>query len=118
MREWMKFAVTGLVGGSFAGLLGIGGGIIIIPMMVSYLKMKQHNAQATSALAIIPTAVVGMLVYSTHGNIDMEISLYIILGSVAGAAITARLMKRIPEVNLKKAFSIFLILVGLKMVFI
>jgi uncharacterized membrane protein YfcA len=118
MKEWMRFAFAGFLGGSLGGLLGIGGGVIFIPIMVSYFKMTQHNAQATSALAIIPTAVTGMLVYSAHGNMDMEMALYIILGSVVGAALTARLMKRIPEVNLKKAFAIFLILVGLKMVLI
>lgn len=118
MKEWMKFTIAGFIGGIMGGFLGIGGGMIFIPIMVSYFGMTQHNAQATSTLTIIPTAITGMVIYSMHGNMDVEISLYIILGSIVGASITARFMKRIPEVNLKKAFSVFLILVGLKMVFI
>lgn len=118
MKEWMKFTIAGFIGGTMGGLLGIGGGLIFIPIMVSYFGMTQHNAQATSALTIIPTAITGMIIYSMHGNMDMEVSMYIIIGSIVGASITARMMKRIPEVNLKKGFSIFLILVGLRMVFI
>ncbi|MDR1702902.1 MAG: sulfite exporter TauE/SafE family protein [Sporomusaceae bacterium] len=116
MNENFKFTLAGFLGGTMAGLLGIGGGIIFIPIMVSYFKMSQHNAQATSALTIIPTALASMFIYASHGNMDAEISLYIILGSVVGASITARMMKKIPEVKLKKAFSIFLILVGARMV--
>lgn len=118
MKEWMKFIIAGFAAGILSGLLGIGGGLIFIPVMVSYFKMTQHNAQATSALAIIPTATTGLVVYWLHGNMDAEISLYIIAGSVIGASMTARFMKRIPEVNLKKIFSVFLIIVGLRMVLI
>jgi uncharacterized membrane protein YfcA len=112
-----KFTAAGFLGGTMAGLLGIGGGIIFIPIMVSYFNMSQHNAQATSSMIIIPTALASMISYASHGNMDAEISLYIILGSVVGASITARMMKHVPEVKLKKAFSIFLVIVGLRMVF-
>jgi len=68
MRDEIKSIAIGLAGGIGAGLIGIGGGIIMIPCMISFLGVSQHKAHATSLAAIAPLAVISAAVYSSYGN--------------------------------------------------
>ncbi len=105
----------GFCAGLLAGLLGIGGGIILVPAMVLIFKLAQHTAQGTSLLAIIPAAIAGSAVHLYNGNIDLAIAALLIAGSVFGAYAGASAAASIPEKKLKKGFGVFIIIVGLKM---
>lgn len=105
----------GLVAGILSGLLGVGGGIILVPVMVSMLGFAQHNAHATSLAVIVPTALVSSIIYSFHGNVDIVLATTLAAGSILGASIGARWMKRIPADQLKRMFGILLVVVGVKM---
>ncbi|SCM80374.1 putative permease [uncultured Sporomusa sp.] len=116
MSEQLKYSGAGFVVGILSGLLGVGGGIFLVPIMVTYFSITQHIAQATSMAVIIPTALVSSAVYGFHGNIDVGLAVNLAIGSMCGASIGARIMKRIPAIRLKQLFGLLLILVGLRMV--
>jgi uncharacterized membrane protein YfcA len=116
MTEQIKFSGAGFIVGILSGLLGVGGGVFLVPIMVSYFAISQHVAQATSMAIVVPTAVVSSVVYGFHGNIEISLALNLILGSICGASLGARLMKKIPADRLKQLFGIVLLLVGLRMI--
>ncbi|HWR43076.1 sulfite exporter TauE/SafE family protein [Sporomusa sp.] len=116
MSERAKLTGLGFVVGILSGLLGVGGGIFLVPIMVTYFNITQHIAQATSMAIVIPTALVSSAIYGFHGNIDVLLALNLILGSICGASLGARVMKRIPAIRLKQLFGVLLMLVGLRMV--
>jgi uncharacterized protein len=106
-----------LLGGLLGGLLGVGGGFVMIPLLVLWAKVPQHKANGTSLLAIIPIAIVGALVYYFQGSkpqVDLAFALLLIIGSVFGAYLGARAMSRIPEAQLKVALVVLLVAVGFK----
>jgi uncharacterized membrane protein YfcA len=116
MSERVKFLGAGFGVGILSGLLGVGGGIFLVPIMVTYFDITQHVAQATSMAVVIPTALVSSAIYGFHGNLDVPLALNLILGSICGASIGARVMKKIPAIRLKQLFGVLLIVVGLRMV--
>jgi uncharacterized membrane protein YfcA len=106
-----------LLGGLLGGLLGVGGGFVMIPLLVLWAKVPQHKANGTSLLAIVPIAIVGALVYYFQGSrpqVDLHFALLVIVGSVIGAYLGARAMNRIPEAQLKVAVVVLMVAVGLK----
>jgi uncharacterized membrane protein YfcA len=116
MSERFKFLGFGFIIGILSGLLGVGGGIFLVPIMVTYFQFTQHIAQATSMAIVIPTALISSVIYGFHGNTDINLAINLTVGSILGASIGARLMKKIPAVRLKQLFAILLILVGVRMV--
>src|SRR6202023_2632996 len=75
----VRFAAIGLLGGIFGGLLGVGGGFVMIPLLVLWAKLPQHRANGTSLLAIIPIAVVGALVYYFQGSPQVDLRFAVLL---------------------------------------
>lgn len=111
-----KLVAIGFAVGILSGLLGVGGGIFLVPIMVTYYAVSQHTAQATSLAVVIPTAVSGAVVYGWHGNLDLALTLNLVVGSMLGASLGARLAKKLPAAQLKRLFGLMLVLVGLRMV--
>jgi uncharacterized protein len=100
----------GLVGGFFSGLLGIGGGTAMVPMLVLLGGLSQRDAHATSLAAMILIATAALLVYGGAGKVDVVAAVALLLGSLAGARFGADLLSRAPDRTLKLAFSVFLLL--------
>jgi len=117
MKETWKYVGVGLGIGVLSGLLGVGGGIFLVPILTSYFAVDQHLAHGTSLAVVIPTAIMGATVYSFHGTMDIPLAAQLAVGGVIGAAIGARVMKKIPAAQLKRMFGVMLILVGIRMVF-
>jgi len=116
MNESIKLVFIGIGIGILSGLLGVGGGVFLVPILVTYLGVSQHHAQGTSLAVIVPTAIVSSLSYGFHGNIDLGLALNLIVGSILGVSIGARIMKKLPAAKLKQLFGGILIIVGLRMV--
>ena len=116
MTQRLKFSVAGFTIGILSGLLGVGGGIFLVPIMVNYFNITQHIAQGTSMAVVIPTAIVSSVIYGFNGYIDVDLAINLVIGSVIGASIGARVMKKIPAFRLKQLFGIMLVLVGCRMV--
>ncbi|MCL2390195.1 MAG: sulfite exporter TauE/SafE family protein [Endomicrobia bacterium] len=106
----------GLAGGILSGLMGVGGGIVLIPLMIIFLKMTQHQAQGTS-LAIIMLSFVSMMVYYKKGHVNLGIAALIGVGFIVGGLIGAYFATSLPEHVLKKCFAVFLLIVAFKMLF-
>jgi uncharacterized protein len=116
MQQSIKFILVGFTVGILSGLLGLGGGVFLIPVMVGWFAVAQHNAHATSLAVVVPTALVSAASYAFHGFIDFSLTLNVIIGSILGASFGARLAKKIPAAYLKRLFGLFLVGVGLRMV--
>jgi uncharacterized membrane protein YfcA len=111
------FATIGFLGGLLGGLLGVGGGFVLIPLQVLWAGVSQRNANANSIVAILPIAIAALPVYyfrTRTPQIDFRVALFLVIGSVVGAYLGARLLKSIPERELKLAVVVVLGLVGLK----
>lgn len=112
----VRVVLYGVLAGVLSGMLGIGGGMILVPVMVSLLGLSQHEAHATSLAVIIPTAASSAAIYGLHGQLDFTVAAMLTVGSVVGAALGSRWMSKIPAAQLKRMFGVFLVLVGLRMV--
>ncbi len=89
----------------------------MIPLLVLWAKLPQHQANGTSLLAIVPIAIVGALVYYFQGSrpqVDLGFALLVMFGSVIGAYLGARAMNRIPDAQLKLAVVVLMVAVGFK----
>jgi uncharacterized membrane protein YfcA len=109
----------GLLAGIMSGLFGIGGGAVLVPLLVLWVKMPQHRAHATSLAAIILTAASGTVRYAigTNGeaSINYSAALGIAVGAVVGAFFGAALMHRLSPTRLRQAFAVLMVLVALQM---
>jgi len=117
MPAWALFVIIGLLAGLFAGLFGVGGGIIIVPALIYWAGFTQHVATGTSlAVLLPPVGLVAAIEYYRHGNVDFRAGLIIaaamVVGSVAGAVV-ANHMKG-PQLRL--LFGLFVCAVGVYLV--
>lgn len=106
----------GILTGSAAGLLGVGGGVMMVPFLVLVAGLSQHAAEATSLLVVVPTAIVASLVLHRRRVGDLAVALRVgVVGTVGGAA-GALLALALPAHALRNVFAVFLGLVGLRLV--
>ena len=106
----MAFGI-GAVAGLASGYIGLGGGVLMVPMMVSFLRMPMKLTSGTSLIAIMILALPATVVQCLLGNVDLLVGIAVSCGAIPGAMVGARLMKRIPERTLRFAFA-GLLLVG------
>jgi uncharacterized membrane protein YfcA len=108
--------VLGLAAGVLSGLVGIGGGVIIVPALVFMLGFSQQKAQGTTiALMIPPIGILAALTYYREGFVDTKVAAFICLGFLVGGLIGARFATGLSEVALERIFGIALLLIALKM---
>jgi uncharacterized membrane protein YfcA len=102
-------------GGLASGLLGIGGGVLVVPIMMFAVGMPIHIATATSMFTMIFTSTAAVPKYYVAGRINLEYALFIAAGSILGAQVGAYSSKRVSGKNLRRIFAVILIIVGVKM---
>ena len=108
------------MGGLLGGLLGVGGGFVLVPLQVMWTGVSQRHANANSLVAIIPIAIAALPIYFFRKGapqVDLHVALFLILGSAVGAFAGARLLRSIPERELKLAVALLLCIVGIKELF-
>lgn len=111
----MQGLVIGLLGGFFGSLVGLGGGVVMIPLMISLLKFTQHQAHGTSLVAVVVVGAVGAATYALYGTTDWKIAVLLALTATITARFGALFAHSLPEKKLKKAFGYFLIFVSILM---
>jgi len=111
-RKAVWYLTAGAGAGTLAGFLGIGGGIILVPMLAGVLCLNQHRAHGTSLAIIIPIAMVGTLVYALRGDVNWEWVATIGAGSVTGAVVGAKLMMKLPAYRLRQIFGVYTIAIA------
>lgn len=109
--------VLGLVSGTLSGMLGIGGGIILVPALNQIFKVPMNVAVGTSLLIIIPAAVTGSITHYTKGNLQIGLALLVMVGAMVGSYLGARLVAIVPELLLKRIFAVLLVYVAFNMFF-
>ena len=102
-------ALVGLVGGVLAGLFGVGGGILFVPVLALGLGLTQLHAEASSLLAIIPTAIVGSWRQVRYGNVDLRAAALIGAASILGVQGGVLIAESLPESALRRLFGAFLL---------
>jgi uncharacterized protein len=106
----------GLAGGVVAGLLGVGGGVLFVPGLVIFLNLGQHQAEATSLLAIVPVAIVGTWRQDRYGNVNRRDAVLLGVLSVAGAAAGVALANDISGRVLRDGFACLTLVIAAQLV--
>lgn len=114
MSELVRVLFAGLLGGLVAGTFGVGGGIVLVPILVLLLHRPQHVAHATSLVAVGMGALAGALRFGLDGAVAIVPALLLAAGSIAGARVGARVMADLPERTLRRLFSALLLLVAVR----
>ena len=116
-NPWWIFVLLGICAGILGGLLGIGSGTILVPMLVLLFYFEQKSAQGMALAVMVPMALVGALRYWKNPEIEMNgvVIGLIILGALAGVLAGTELMARLPGHILRKVFAVVLIIVAVKM---
>ena len=106
----------GLAAGVLAGMFGVGGGILFVPTLVG-LGLTPHHAAATSLLAIVPTAAVGVWRQRSYGNLRARAALVLGLASIAGVEGGVRLALALPDHALRRLFGVLLLVVAAQLAY-
>lgn len=114
-RSIIVLIVVGMLVGVLSGMFGIGGGTVIVPALV-WLGLSQRNAAATSMLAIVPTAISGVVSYAAGGNVDWLAAALLFCGMFVGGQVGSWLLSRLPELVLRWIFVAFLVFVVINQV--
>lgn len=114
----MALAILGLVAGVASGLVGIGGGIILVPALVFLFGLSQHQAQGTTlALLVPPIGILAASAYWRQGFVDVRIAGLICAGFILGSLLGAKLSIGLSDQTLQRVFGITLLLISIKMMF-
>jgi len=111
--------LVGLAAGILSGLVGVGGGLIVVPALIFFLGFSQHSAQGTSlGLLLLPAGILAVIQYYKAGDVDVKAVAILAIGFVAGGYFGSKLALSLPQDVVKKIFAIFMLLVALKMLFL
>jgi uncharacterized protein len=120
MQQYIMAGLIGVLGGITSGLFGVGGGVIMVPAMMLLLSPPIRDikqAIGTSLVVIVPTAIMGSFKHHQHGNVHWPTAVALVPTALAGSYFGAFLTRVITAEDLKRAFGIFLVLVGLRLIF-
>lgn len=109
--------IIGLLAGVLSGMVGIGGGIVIVPALVLLLAFDQKTAQGTSlAMILLPTGILGVINYYQRGYVDVKACLGIAAGFVIGAYFGSKLAISLPIETVRRIFGVVMILIAIKFI--
>ncbi len=110
--------LVGLLAGMLSGLVGLGGGVIIVPALVFVLGFNQHQATGTSlGILLLPAGIFAVINYYKKGYVDVKVVLLIFVGFLVGGYLGSKISMNLPEATLKKIFAIALLLIAGKTLF-
>ncbi|MGH9259682.1 MAG: TSUP family transporter [Acidimicrobiales bacterium] len=114
--NWIIVALIGLGGGVVSGLFGIGGAVVVVPLLVLLAQLPQHTAQGTSLSALlVPVGLLGAMQYYKRGQVEVAYSAVIAAGMFVGAFVGAKLAGGLHEVLLRRLFGGLLLVLSLKL---
>jgi len=114
---WLAL-LTGTLIGVISGMIGIGGGILLVPCLVYFFNMSQHRAQGTSLAALLlPVGFLAFREYYRAGNADLKIGLVVAVGFFVGGYFGGAFAQQLSGMVLRKTFAVVLVVVGLRMFF-
>jgi uncharacterized membrane protein YfcA len=109
----LLFLSIGLCAGLLSGLFGVGGGIVIVPLLMLFAKMVPQTAAGTSlAVLTLPVVALGTLSYYRSGNVNVQAALWVAAGLFVGAFFGARVAHALPPLVMKRLFAVLLLVVA------
>ena len=108
-KQYLQGACIGLIAGLASGYVGVGGGFIMVPLMLSLVGIAMKQASGTSLIAVAILAIPGVVEQVLLGNIEYLAGIAIVVGSIPGALVGARLVRMVPERQLRFIFGGFLL---------
>ena len=111
----IRFAAIGVLAGAFSGLFGVGGGIVMVPLLIA-LGFGERRATATSLCAIVIIAAVATALQGAYGNVRLGDAALLIVPAVAGAGIGVAVQQRIPERTVSLLFALLLLAVAAELI--
>ena len=115
-KQLLQGAAIVLVAGLASGYVGVGGGFIMVPLMLSIIGIPMRKASGTSLIAVMILAIPGVIEQGIIGNINYLAGIAIVIGTIPGAVIGARLVTKVPERTLRLLFGCFLIVAAVMLV--
>ena len=115
-KQLLQGAAIGLVAGLASGYVGVGGGFIMVPLMLLIIGIPMRKASGTSLIAVMILAIPGVIEQGIIGNINYLAGIAIVIGTIPGAVIGARLVTKVPERTLRLLFGCFLIVAAVMLV--
>lgn len=116
--ELFLAVVIGSIAGVAGGFFGIGGAVLIIPLLIGVFGFEQHLAQGTSVMALLPPiGLLAVMKYYQQGNVQVAIGLLVALGFFFGGFVGAHYAHKLHPEMMRKAFGFFLLFVSIKMIF-
>ena len=115
-KQLLQGAAIGLIAGLASGYVGVGGGFIMVPLMLSIIGIPMRKASGTSLIAVMILAIPGVIEQGIIGNINYLAGIAIVIGTIPGAVIGAKLVTKVPERTLRLLFGCFLIVAAVMLV--
>jgi uncharacterized protein len=112
----LKLAVIGTAAGAFSGLLGVGGGSVIVPLLILWLGYGEREATGTSMMAIVVIAALAVTLQAFYGNVDPPNAALIGLPAIAGAIAGTALQQRVPERAISVLFALLLFAIAIELI--
>ena len=113
--HFIKKSIIGFFAGIVSGLFASGGGLIVVPALVHILKMDEKLARGTTLFSILPMVLTSSFLYAKHVEMDIKMISLCTIGGIAGGAIGAKFLKKVPDKILKISFTAFLYFASIKM---
>jgi uncharacterized membrane protein YfcA len=118
MQTLLFLILIGMAAGFLGGMVGIGGGVLIVPALVLILGLSQHKAQGISlAMILFPVGIFGVINYYKKGYVDFKYAGLLAVGFLIGSYVGSKFSLSLPQETVKKVFAIVMILLALKLLF-
>jgi uncharacterized protein len=119
MQIILIVVLVGIAAGMLGGMVGVGGGLIIVPALVYLLGFSQKTAQGTSlGLIMLPVGILGVWQYYKQGHVDCKVVGLLAIGFLLGSYLGSKVALRLPQDTVKKIFAVFMIVMAIKMLFL
>jgi uncharacterized membrane protein YfcA len=116
MPRTLKLAVIGTAAGAFSGLLGVGGGSVIVPLLIVWMGYGEREATGTSMMAIVVIAALAVSLQAIYGNVDPPNAALVGVPAIGGAIAGTALQQRIPERMISVLFAVLLVVIAGKLI--
>jgi uncharacterized protein len=118
MMHISLYLLLGLLAGVISGLIGIGGGVIIVPALIFWFGLSQHEAQGTTlAMLVPPVGLLAAWTYYRQGYVNFQVAAFLCVGFFLGGLLGAKLAIRLSNVLLEKVFGFVMLAIAFKMIF-
>ena len=112
----LRLAAIGVLAGAFSGLFGVGGGIVMVPLLLLWLGLSERVATATSLCAIVVIAAIAAALQAGYGNVDWSDALLLAGPAVVGVALGIALQQRLPERAISALFALLLVVISIELI--